>query len=283
VPIDPAAAGRQELTTEVAWATKDALLYALGVGAGHGDPTDELAFTTENSENVGPLVLPTFGTVIAHRPGRLPDLGDYDFNRGLHRDQSLLVHRPIPLAGRAMVTTRIVGLYDEGWGAIIETEAVVTPLPGGEPLLTSRMGIFVRGAGRFGGVPAPVMRSPVLSDPPEIDVVVPTRPEQALIYRLSGDDTPLHSDPVFAARYGFRRPILHGLCTYGITGRVLLHHVCGSDPARFQSMSARFVRPVLPGQVLRVLGWCAGRECRFRTVNEKGLPVLDFGILRATD
>jgi acyl dehydratase len=108
-----------------------------------------------------------------------------------------------------------------------------------------------------------------------------TRPEQALLYRLSGDRNPLHSDPSFAARGGFSRPILHGLCTYGITGRVLLHEVCGSDPARFVSMSGRFSRPVLPGESLVVSIWAsADGTAQFQTAKEDGTVVIDRGTLR---
>src|SRR5260370_742113 len=115
---------------------------------------------------------------------------------------------------------------------------------------------------------------------PDHRVVQPTRPEQALLYRLSGDRNPLHADPKFAARGGFSRPILHGLCTYGVTGRALLHAVCGSDPARFRSMSGRFSRPVLPGDTLVVSIWLpqdSGDTALFQTVTEDGNVVIDHG------
>jgi acyl dehydratase len=112
-------------------------------------------------------------------------------------------------------------------------------------------------------------------------VTVPTRPEQALLYRLCGDRNPLHSDPAFAARGGFSRPILHGLCTYGFTGRVLLHEVCGSDPERFAFMSGRFSRPVLPGESLVVSIWAgADGTAQFQTAKEDGTVVIDRGTLR---
>jgi acyl dehydratase len=118
-------------------------------------------------------------------------------------------------------------------------------------------------------------------------VVLATRPEQALLYRLSGDRNPLHADPKFAARGGFSRPILHGLCTYGVTGRALLHALCGSDPARFASMSGRFTRPVLPGDTLVVSIWPddevsedGGGSARFQTATEDGTVVIDRGRMR---
>jgi acyl dehydratase len=113
--------------------------------------------------------------------------------------------------------------------------------------------------------------------------VMQTRPEQALIYRLSGDRNPLHVDPLFAARGGFERPILHGLCTYGVTGRALLHTLCGSDPARFTSMSGRFTRPVLPGDTLTVSIWLpseGGDTARFQTSGQDGAVVIDRGLMR---
>ena len=150
----------------------------------------------------------------------------------------------------------------------------------GEPLVTSRSSAFIRGEGGFGGDRGP-------SDPwqrpdrdPDLTVVMPTRPEQALIYRLSGDRNPLHADPKFAARGGFSKPILHGLCTYGVTGRALLHALCGSDPARFGSMSGRFSRPVFPGETLTVSIWRDGDgSALFQTANQDGAVVIDRGRL----
>jgi acyl dehydratase len=114
--------------------------------------------------------------------------------------------------------------------------------------------------------------------PADLEVTYQTRPEQALLYRLTGDRNPLHSDPVFAARGGFERPILHGMCTYGFTGRALLHAVCGSDPARFRTMEGRFTRPVLPGDALTVSIWVDGTTAYFRTICN-GAVVIDRGRL----
>jgi len=115
---------------------------------------------------------------------------------------------------------------------------------------------------------------------PDYKVTKQTRPEQALLYRLSGDRNPLHADPAFAARGGFSRPILHGLCTYGITGRVLLDELCGSDPARFGSMAGRFSRPVLPGEALVVSIWTGENgTAQFQTAKEDGTVVIDRGVV----
>jgi acyl dehydratase len=140
--------------------------------------------------------------------------------------------------------------------------------------------VYVRGAGGFGGDRGPSDR---LHEPPprkpDHEVRYETRPDQALLYRLSGDRNPLHSDPEFARAAGFPRPILHGLCTYGFTGRALLHTLCGSDPSRFKSMEGRFSKPVFPGETLTIAMWIDGRICTFQTKNERGEVVLDSGKL----
>jgi acyl dehydratase len=148
----------------------------------------------------------------------------------------------------------------------------------GEPLFTSRSGLFIRGEGGWGGDRGPSSTFAVPDREPDHEVTYPTRVDQALTYRLSGDRNPLHSDPKFAAMAGFPRPILHGLCTYGFTGRALLHALCGGDPARFRSMSGRFSSPVFPGEALAVRVWRGGEgEALFQTVGPDGRVVLDAG------
>ena len=176
----------------------------------------------------------------------------------------------------------VTGIYDKGSGALVVTENEAVDAETGEPLVTSRMGTFIRGEGGFGG---PRGSEPPWQFPdraPDHQVVRKTRPEQALIYRLSGDRNPLHVDPQFAGRGGFSQPILHGLCTYGVTGRALLHAVCGGDPARFRSMSGRFSRPVLPGEPLTVSVWlaCDGKSALFQTSRADGTVVIDRGRLQ---
>jgi len=176
----------------------------------------------------------------------------------------------------------VTGIYDKGSGALVASENVAVDAATGDKLVTSRLSVFIRGEGDFGGDrgPGDGWRRPERE--PDHRVVQPTRPEQALLYRLSGDRNPLHADPKFAARGGFSRPILHGLCTYGVTGRALLHAVCGSDPARFRSMSGRFSRPVLPGDTLVVSIWLPenrgdGDTALFQTATEDGNVVIDHG------
>ena len=145
-------------------------------------------------------------------------------------------------------------------------------------VVTTRSSTFIRGEGGFGGDRGTAAPWQLPDRAPDHKVVELTRPEQALLYRLSGDRNPLHADPKFAARGGFSRPILHGLCTYGFTGRVLLHELCGSDPARFKSMSGRFSAPVLPGESLVVSIWSSDDgSAMFQTAKEDGTVVIDRG------
>ncbi|GGK74666.1 MaoC family dehydratase [Mangrovihabitans endophyticus] len=261
------------------WTSTDTILYALGVGAGAADPLAELEFTTENTEGVAQRVLPTFAVLAAQaRGGRRRKLGDFDPARLLHAEQAFELHRPLPPAGEVTVTSTITGMYDKGKGALVTTSSVATTADG-EPLVTAHGGIFVLGEGGFGGDPGVKDAWKLPDREPDHRVSYPTRPDQALLYRLSGDRNPLHADPAFAARGGYDRPILHGLCTYGFTGRALLHTLCGSDPARFHTMSGRFSRPVLPGQSLTVSIWVDGDgQVLFRTTTDDGTVVIDRGV-----
>jgi len=260
------------------WDSKDALLYAVGVGAGLGDPLQELEFTTENCEGIEQQVLPTYAVLIAQAP-MSGSLGDFDRAMLVHAEQYFELHGPLPVAGTVRTTSTVTGIYDKGSGALVVTENVAVDAATGEPLVTSRSGVFIRGQGGFGG---PRSTDPPWSLPdrsPDHQVVRETRPEQALLYRLSGDRNPLHVDPKFAARGGFSQPILHGLCTYGVTGRALLQVLCDGDPARFRSMSGRFTRPVLPGEPLTVSIWRqeGSDTALFQTARADGEVVIDRG------
>jgi acyl dehydratase len=263
---------------ERSWDSKDALLYAVGVGAGLGDPLQELEFTTENSEGIEQQVLPTYAVLIAQ--GRTSgQLGDFDRAMVVHAEQAIELHRPLPVAGTVRTTSTVTGIYDKGSGALVVTENVAVDAATGEPLATTRSSAFIRGEGGFGGERGSDAAWDRPDREPDRQVTYQTRPEQALVYRLSGDRNPLHVDPKFAARGGFDRPILHGLCTYGVTGRALLHVLCDSDPGRFQSMSGRFSRPVWPGESLTISVWRqdGSGTALFQTTKDDGTVVIDRG------
>ncbi|HMG40539.1 MAG TPA: MaoC/PaaZ C-terminal domain-containing protein [Acidimicrobiales bacterium] len=280
MPINPDAVGFEGKPVERSWTSKDALLYALGVGAGATDPTGfELDLTTENSDGVTQRVLPTFPVIVGVGGDAHRSIGTYDPAMLVHGEQAVELHGRIPVAGRILVTDRVTGVYDKGSAAVVTMEADSVDAATGDKLFTTRSAMFIRGEGGFGGDRGPSGGGNQAPDrEPDHVVTYSTRTDQALLYRLSGDRNPLHSDPAFAARAGFPKPILHGLCTYGFTGRALLHTLCGSDPARFRSMEGRFSRPVFPGDELVVRMWVDGEgSAVFRTENGAGDVVLDQG------
>ncbi len=254
MPINPDAVGSKSEPSETSWTSKDALLYAVGIGAG----ADELAFTTENTNGVDQLVFPTFPVVIGWgRGSAMANIGTFNPALLVHGQQAVTLHRPIPVSGTATVTGEVTGIYDKGKAAVVVTKAVA--VMDGEPLYTNTMSAFIRGEGGWGGDRGPSGPQNVPPDrEPDHVVTYQTSPDQAFVYRLSGDRNPLHTDPSFAAIGGFPRPILHGLCSYGFTGRALLHSLCGSDPAKFHHVEARFAAPVMPGDALTIRMWSTG-------------------------
>ena len=276
MPINHDVVGAEGAPIVHSWTSKDALLYAVGVGAG----IDELAFTTENSHDVPQRVLPTMAAVIgAGVSGAISAIGSFDFAMLVHGEQSFVQHREIPVEGSLTATGKIVGIYDKGSGAVVAVEGECVDNATGETLLTVGSAIFIRGEGGWGGDRGPSGdRNAAPDRAADASVSYRVRPDQALTYRLSGDRNPLHSDPWFAALAGFDRPILHGLCTYGFTGRALVHTMCDSDPAKFRSMEGRFASPVFPGEELTIEMWNEGAgECIFQTRGEDGRVVLVGG------
>jgi len=285
MPINPDAVGSKGQPTRHSWDSKDAILYALGVGAGAADPLDELAFTTENTQNVDQQVLPTMAVVLAvGGAGAFGSIGSFNPAMLVHGEQAITLHGPIPVKGEVETIGEITAIWDKGKGAVVEVTSTSVDTATGSPLFSSVMSAFIRGEGGFGGERGPSgPRHEAPDRAPDVEVTLQTRTDQALLYRLSGDRNPLHSDPAFAAFGGFDRPILHGLCTYGFTGRALLHALCDSDPARFQGMEGRFSSPVLPGEALTVRAWrTADGEAVYQTLGQGGRVVLDAGLLRHT-
>ena len=276
MPINPDAAGSVGQPAEFSWTSKDSLLYAMGVGAGVSDPTGfELEFTTENSNDVTQRALPT--QVVVMGGGSTPGFGDFNPVHLLHAEQAITLHQPVPAAGTAVATGRVGPIYDKGKAALVYLETDVADVDG-NPIWNTRSGLFIGGEGGWGGDRGPATEWHLPDRDADHVVAYPTRPDQALLYRLNGDRNPLHSDPIFAAAAGFDKPILHGLCTYGFTGRALLHALCDSDPARFGGMGGRFKSPVVPGETLEVHAWEEDGRVMFQTrVGDR--VVFDNGVM----
>lgn len=252
------------------WNSKDTMLYALGVGC---VPEKELEFVYEGK---GPKVLPTFG-VIAGMMSMGGMMGKIEMNLAtlLHGEQSIIQHRPLPSDAKVKTYGKISEIWDKGKAAVVGVEGVVEDKNG--PICTTRATVFLRGQGGFGGERGP--SSEGINEPPnrDPDLVIEdtTLPQQGAIYRLSGDRNPIHIDPSFAKMAGYEGPFLHGLCTYGIVGRAILHGLCGSDPARFGSFEARFADQVWPGDQVITKMWITGNgEAIVQAETQKGNVVL---------
>ena len=278
MPINPQAVGSESEPHQASWSSKDALLYAVGIGAGTG----ELAFTTENTKDVAQQVFPTFPVVVGWGGGSaMAKIGSFNPAMLVHGQQAVTLHKPIPVSGSVTTRSRIVGIYDKGKAAGVVTESVATDDSDGTPMFTNLSSAFIRGEGGWGGDRGPSGAVNVPPDrAPDHQVTYQTSADQALVYRLSGDRNPLHSDPSFAAMGGFDRPILHGLCSYGFTGRALLHTLCGSDSSRFHHIEARFASPVYPGEALTVSMWTIadGESVFVTSVGDR--VVIDQGLVR---
>ncbi|GAA1363995.1 MaoC/PaaZ C-terminal domain-containing protein [Streptomyces beijiangensis] len=255
MPIDAAkAVAAEPRSSEISWGHKDVQLYHLGVGAGlpATDP-DELRYTLESRLHVLPSFATVAGAGMALAGGLSAPGVDVDLAHVLHGGQRVELHRPIPVKGSARSTSRVQAVYDKGKAAVIVLRSEVADEQG--PLWTSDSQIFVRGEGGFGGERGPSARLDLPARDPDRTVERPVREDQALLYRLSGDWNPLHADPEFAKLAGFDRPILHGLCSYGMTLKAVVDTVLGGDVARVTSYSTRFAGVVFPGETLRIRMW----------------------------
>ncbi len=290
MPIDPDKILSLKIpAVEQTYGVKDCILYALGLGLGQ-DPMnqDELAFVYEKNLKA----LPTYALMQGYAPYwlREPEFG-LTWSHVVHGEQSLKLHVPVAPQGDVIGRERIVDVVDkgEGRGALIYSEREVVDKASGQLLATLTQTTFCRADGGFGGArretPAP---HPIPDRAPDLVCDLPTRPEMALIYRLSGDVNPLHADPDFARQAGFPRPILHGLASMGVAGHALLKTVCGYDPARLTAMSVRFSAPVFPGETSRTEIWQdsnrAGAVVSFRLrVKERGAVAIDNGRAEISD
>lgn len=267
----------------IQWTERDTILYALGVGAGLGAPGEELGFTTENSIGITLEAVPAYLSVLT-QVERPPALRSLDTGRFLHGEQWINLPAPLPAAGRGTVISRVEQVLDKGAGAIIVTHATLRSADDRRLLGEVRSSIFVRGAGGFGGPKGDFADWTLPDRPADARIDQATRVEQALLYRLSGDRHPLHSDPAFAQKWGFDRPILHGLCTYGIACRALVQGAAGGMAAKLRGMDGRFRKPVMPGDTLTTEIWMGDAGAvQFRTVDSAGEVVIDRGTATVAD
>jgi len=260
MPIDvDVALGAQPEPVEFSWASSDVQLYQLALGAG-SDPMDsgELRYLTDDT----PQVLPTFSSVAATfhmtEPPKVNYPGiDIELSKVLHGSEAVTVSRPLPASGTASAVTRFTDIWDKGKAAVLVNETTVTD-PAGTVLWTTRRSIFARDEGGFGGERGPSTSTDSPSRAPDIEIDIPVLPQQALLYRMCGDRNPLHSDPGFAAAAGFPRPILHGLCTYGMVCKALVDTALDADATRVNTYGARFAGVVFPGETIRANVWRDG-------------------------
>ena len=284
MPLDPEKLLALDIpAVEHTYGPKDCMLYALGLGFGQ-DPMneDELPFVYEKNLKV----LPTFALVQGYTPYwlRNPASG-VTWNKVVHGEQAFVVHKLVKPEGAVIGKTRVVEVIDkgEGKGALVFSERAITDKASGELLAVLKQTTFCRADGGFDGpkegtkreAPAPHV---LPERTPDLVCDLPTRPEMALIYRLSGDINPLHAEPEFAKAAGFPRPILHGLATFGVAGHALLKSVCGYDPARLTGMAGRFSAPVYPGETIRTEIWRDGKVASFRArVAERDVIAINNG------
>lgn len=275
MPIDLAKVLGAELPVAAAsWSPDDVILYHLGIGAGD-PPTDpnELEYAYERELKVLPsfAVVPVFGALYG-----LAGLDGLDVNFAmlLHGEQDIELRRPLPTHGEIETTGRITHIFDKGKGALLVLEAT-SQTADGETLFVNRFSSFIRGEGGFGGESGPPAGNQPPDRAPDFESECPTLPQQALLYRLSGDKNPLHADPEFAKLGNFDRPILHGLCTFGIACKAVVDEALGGDVTAIARYQARFAGVVFPGETLVVQQWHEGSRVVLRVhTKERSSPVL---------
>jgi acyl dehydratase len=256
--IDPSKALGAELGEGQVTYTKDqVILYHLGLGAGNpATDANELEYTYEKNLKVLPSfgVIPTFGSMGGL--GSVPGL-EFNFAMLLHGEQDLQIHQPIPPEATITNKSKIAEIWDKGKAALVVLQVDTTD-EAGKPLFTNRFSLFLRGEGGFGGEAGPKAGNAAPDRAPDGEIEVPTLPQQALIYRLSGDKNPLHADPEFAKMGGFDTPIIHGLCSYGVVCKAVVDEVLGGDVTKVARYTARFAGVGFPGETYVVSYWKEG-------------------------
>lgn len=266
-----------------AYSVQDTMRYALSLGVG-ADPLDPARLKFVYEKNL--QALPTMAVILGTPGFWIRDSGTgIDWIQALHGEQYLTLHQPLPIAATIIGRTRVKSITDKGAGkgALIVFETQVADLPSGTLLATVTVSYFCRGNGGYSehGQPSDLIASamPIMpSTPADIICDLPTRPDMALIYRLSSDMNPLHADPAIAQAAGFPRPLLHGLATFGVVGHAILKTCCDYEAARLRVINARFSAPVFPGETIRTEIWRQDTDVLFRaSVLERDLLVLDHG------
>lgn len=258
---------------------RDTILYALGVGLG-ADPVDQNQLQYVYEEHL--KALPTMAIILGY-PGPWHAAAETGITRShvVHGEQGFVIHKPLPVEGAITGKTRVTAVLDKGKdkGALLLTACEVRDRANNDLICTLTSTTFCRADGGFGGPSGPVKAPhPVPESPAQQVCDLPTLPQAALIYRLSGDYNPLHADPEYAKKAGFKMPILHGRATFSVVGHALLKTVCGYDPAKLKSMEGRFSSPVYPGETIRTEMWIDGRIVTFRaTVPARNVTVLNNG------
>jgi len=267
--------------SEFVYEARDTMLYALGVGAG-AEPLD-LQFVYEKDLKA----LPTMAVLMAGASGDFISQGGIDYRMIVHGEQRLTIHNPLPVAGRMISDGRCLSVVDKGAdkGALVNIECRVSDAATGTLHATTVMTLFCRGDGGFGGPTEgalPLHETPARTH--DLEVALPTLPQQAALYRLLGDSNPLHIDPEMARSVGFPGPILHGLCTYGIACRAIIRSCCDDDPARIERFDVRFSSPVYPGETVTTRIWRDGNDIAFECrVAERDATVIRNGFCRLRD
>ena len=260
---------------EFSYSERDLIIYALGIGF----TKDNLEYVYEGSKDF--KAFPTFGVILPSNAGAEAFLSTKaNFAMVVHGEQTLLMHNVPPKGGAVQTTATLEGVYDKGSGGLIVMRFDSRD-KGGTPVCTNWVSAFVRGAGGFGGPAQPKKDVPAIpSQSPDMVFEAPTEVNQAALYRMSGDRNPLHIDPAIAKMVGFKEPILHGLCTYGVVCRRFVQEVFKGDAGNLKSYSARFSTPVIPGEKLQVKVWRANPNLFLLEVfNGKGEAVIRNGVI----
>jgi acyl dehydratase len=280
MPIDPNKARGAKLPDGETSYTKDqVILYHLGVGAGvPATDANELQYTYEKNLKVLPsfAVIPAFGAMggIANIPGM-----QFNFAMLLHGEQEVILHKPLPAAQKLKTSGHIPEIYDKGKAALVILESTARDEQG-EKLFTNRFSLFIRGEGGFGGDSGPKAGNAAPERKPDGVITRTTLPQQALIYRLSGDKNPLHCDPDFAKMAGFDKPIIHGLCSYGIACKAIVDEVLGGDVAQVARYQARFAGVAFPGETYQVSYWKQGKQILLEAKSvERGAPIISNAVV----